>query len=229
MGGSVSSASPPTCGWAWVKQKILGFCAMEAPDDPEKYKYDSRIIPEDPLPKGIQRLLEITELPFMILWVYFVYWIVTVSMTAAHAPSTVWLSAAIASVLVGIGLNANAYRSVTVPRRRGSVRHYRHARALFELRKYGESLDTVDMKIDWGMVIRFFIIPFGVSSLSGLTNSNRENFLLVFPRDPFYLSISILCPAAVVAVLAVLRLFLLWRIQVRWSFLVLFLNGALVD
>lgn len=71
-------------------------------------------------------------------------------MTATYSPSTVWLSAAVASVLVGIGLNANAYKSVTVPRRRGSIRHHRHARALLELRRYGESIDSVEMKIDWG-------------------------------------------------------------------------------
>lgn len=71
-------------------------------------------------------------------------------MTASCSPATVWLSAGVASILVGIGLNANAYKSVTVPRRRGAVRHHRHARALLELRKYGESIDTVEMKIDWG-------------------------------------------------------------------------------
>lgn len=79
------------------------------------------------------------------------------------------------------------------------------------------------------MVIRFFIIPFGVSSLSGLTNSNRDNFLLVFPRDPFYLMLAILCPSIVVTCLAVLRVLLLWHLKVRWSLQVLFLNGALVD
>lgn len=79
------------------------------------------------------------------------------------------------------------------------------------------------------MVIRFFIIPFGVSSLSGLTNSNRDNFLLVFPRDPFYLMIALLCPTVVVTCLALLRLVLLWKLKIRWSLQGLFLNGALVD
>jgi len=83
-------------------------------DDPSEkyYRYDSLVKLEKPFSRPVRRLLEITELPFMIMWVYFTYWIIIVSLCASQVRSTVWISAAIAGLLVGIGLNANAYRMI---------------------------------------------------------------------------------------------------------------------
>lgn len=52
-----------------IKTRMINFCMMEAEDNPARFKYDVSVIPKEPLPKGKQRLLEITELPFLILWV----------------------------------------------------------------------------------------------------------------------------------------------------------------
>jgi len=164
------------------------------------YRYDSLVKLEKPFSPPVRRLLEITELPFMIMWVYFTYWIIIVSLCASQVRNTVWISAAIAGLLVGIGLNANAYRMII---------------------EHGV--------IDYGVVIRFFLIPFGVSSLSGMTNSLREQFLLVFPRDPFELAVSICIPAVVISCLVIVRLTLLWKLRIRMTLRVLLLNGSLTD
>lgn len=213
----------------WICAPFLRLARWRAADVPGRYRFDCLKIPEEPLKRPQQRLLEITEFPFLILWVYGTYWICIVAIAAKDTPSTVWISAAVASVLVGIGLNANAYKCVTVPRRRGTIRHHRCARALFDLHRYGGDYGDVEMKIDWGTVIRFFVIPFGVSALSGITNANRHRFLLVFPKDTNLLMLAILIPASIVTFMAMLRIYLLWRLKVRWSTYVLFLNGALVD
>lgn len=228
---SESSASGSETGGIgdWICGPFLRLARWRAKDEPGRYKFDCLKIPEEPLRRPQQRLLEITEFPFLILWVYGTYWICIVAIAAKDTPSTVWISAAVASILVGIGLNANAYKCVTVPRRRGTIRHHRCARALFDLHRYGGDYGDVEMKIDWGTVIRFFVIPFGVSALSGITNANRHRFLLVFPKESNLLMLAILIPASIVTFMAMLRLFLLWRLKVRWSTYVLFLNGALVD
>lgn len=184
---------------------------LEAQDNPCKYTYDSRVTPEQPVPSFPVRLLHITELPFLILWVYATYWIVIVAMTFQRGSATVWLSATIAGLLVGLGLNANAYKHLTISKHEA------------------QQIQTASTSIDWGMVARFFLIPFGVSSLSGLTHSAREDFLLVFPRRTLRLAIAFLCPAAVIVCLLVIRLILLWRLRVRWSFYVFFFNGTLVQ
>lgn len=162
------------------------------------YKYDSTVELEKPLPRRIRGLLEITEIPFMIMWVYLTYWIVIVSLYAHKVKPNVWISAAVAGMLVGIGLNANAYRMIIAKGR-----------------------------IDYGVVIRFFLIPFGVSSLSGITNSLREEFLLVFPRDLSELVISLCLPAIVVSIIVVIRITVLWKLRVKLTFRSLFLNGTL--
>ncbi|KAL8425014.1 hypothetical protein ACSSS7_008417 [Eimeria intestinalis] len=127
----------------------------------------SGYIPYNPygLSRLTRQLLELTELPFMILWIYFAYFLVIVALTAHKVKSRVWLSALVAGTLVGIGLNANAYRAIMY-------------------RGYP----------DVGIIVRFFLIPFGVSALSGLTHSLREQFLLVFPIDPVELLIAIAVP-----------------------------------
>lgn len=58
-----------TSWWSRFRLALTNFYRMEAENDLEKFKYDIHVIPEPPLPKGTQRLLEITELPFLILWV----------------------------------------------------------------------------------------------------------------------------------------------------------------
>eukprot|EP00922_Rhytidocystis_sp_ex-Travisia-forbesii_P038320 GHVS01057079.1.p1 GENE.GHVS01057079.1~~GHVS01057079.1.p1 ORF type:complete len:456 (-),score=114.01 GHVS01057079.1:307-1674(-) len=148
------------------------------------------------LPRPIQVLLQFTELPFMILWVYFAYFSVIVVLTAAHVRQLVWLNALVAGILVGIGLNANAYHAIMY---RGSI--------------------------DYGMVVRFFLIPFGVSALSGLTNSLREKFMLVFPKDPAHLTIAIMTPAILVISLLSVRTCALYTRKVPLSMRNLFLNG----
>eukprot|EP00918_Siedleckia_nematoides_P077022 GHVU01168334.1.p1 GENE.GHVU01168334.1~~GHVU01168334.1.p1 ORF type:complete len:367 (+),score=47.19 GHVU01168334.1:344-1444(+) len=163
-------------------------------------KYDSMTKLTESFPRLHRRILEFTELPYLILWTYFAYWLIIVIVFGPSVPGMIWLSSAVAGTLVGIGLNANAYRYV-----------FREGR------------------VDYPVIIRFFLIPFGVSSLSGISNSLRENFLLVFPRDPPTLAISIAIPAAVVCLLFLLRVVFLIKKKVRLCFRVLFLNGHLTD
>eukprot|EP01068_Selenidium_serpulae_P011921 Selendium_serpulae@DN5746_c0_g1_i1.p1 len=157
----------------------------------------------DPGPKAgekklslfVYRILYLTELPFLIMWTYATYWTYLVAMYASHVRTMIWLSAAVASILVGVGLNANAYEMLS-------------------------ERET----IDYGVVVRFFIIPFGVSTLSGMTNQLREQFLLVFPRDPTELCIAILLPTFVVGTLFVSRLIVLTRLPVTRSWSIVLLN-----
>ena len=73
----------------------------------------------------------------------------------------------------------------------------------------------------------FFLIPFGVSALSGLTHSLREDFLLVFPVDPVELLIALTAPTVVVCTLLLSRLLLLRRLQVPITLRNFFLNGCI--
>eukprot|EP00922_Rhytidocystis_sp_ex-Travisia-forbesii_P037129 GHVS01055341.1.p1 GENE.GHVS01055341.1~~GHVS01055341.1.p1 ORF type:complete len:328 (+),score=96.79 GHVS01055341.1:282-1265(+) len=148
------------------------------------------------LSRGVQVLLQFTEFPFLILWIFFAYFVVIVVLTAAKVRQLVWLNALVAGMLVGIGLNANAYHAIMY---KGYV--------------------------DIGMVIRFFLIPFGVSALSGLTNSLREDFMLVFPKNPRYLSIAVMAPAIAVVVLVSARALTLRAHKVPLTLRNLLLNG----
>eukprot|EP00920_Eleutheroschizon_duboscqi_P033964 GHVT01081531.1.p1 GENE.GHVT01081531.1~~GHVT01081531.1.p1 ORF type:complete len:298 (-),score=73.48 GHVT01081531.1:1371-2264(-) len=154
-------------------------------------RHNAHYIPHNryKLTKLVRGLLEITELPFLILWVYFTFFVVISVFAASRVRYLIWVNAAVAGMLVGIGLNANAYRAV-----------------------------MYKGKPDYGMIIRFFLIPFGVSALSGLTNGLREEFLLVFPKDPIYLTIAVCTPAMVVSTLLLTRLIVLWRSKVPISF-----------
>ncbi|EPR57759.1 putative transmembrane protein [Toxoplasma gondii TgCatPRC2] len=145
-----------------------------------------------------RQLLEFTELPFMILWVYLTYFVVIVALTAPKVRKLVWVSAVVAGALVGVGLNANAYRAIMY-------------------RGYP----------DVGMIVRFFLIPFGVSALSGLTNSLRDRFMLVFPKDPVELIIAVVCPTVVVCVLMISRILILRKHRVPITLRNFFLNGRI--
>ncbi|KEP62642.1 UNVERIFIED_CONTAM: hypothetical protein HHA_295995 [Hammondia hammondi] len=145
-----------------------------------------------------RQLLEFTELPFMILWVYLTYFVVIVALTAPKVRKLVWVSAVVAGALVGVGLNANAYRAIMY-------------------RGYP----------DVGMIVRFFLIPFGVSALSGLTNSLRDRFMLVFPKDPVELIIAVVCPTVVVCVLMISRILILRKHRVPTTLRNFFLNGRI--
>lgn len=81
--------------------------------DPGK-RPKSGYVPYNPykLSRTTRQLLELTELPFMILWVYLAYFIVIVALTASKVRKLVWVSAVVAGTLVGVGLNANAYRAI---------------------------------------------------------------------------------------------------------------------
>lgn len=85
-----------------------------SPPPLQQRRVQSGYIPYNPygLSRLTRQLLELTELPFMILWVYFAYFLVIVALTAHKVKSRVWLSALVAGTLVGIGLNANAYRAI---------------------------------------------------------------------------------------------------------------------
>eukprot|EP00917_Polyrhabdina_sp_WS-2016_P004573 GHVP01010479.1.p2 GENE.GHVP01010479.1~~GHVP01010479.1.p2 ORF type:complete len:254 (-),score=28.03 GHVP01010479.1:86-847(-) len=159
--------------------------------------FDSKI-DEQPI-RAVQRLLILTELPFLILLYYLTFWVTIVVFTHPLVPKMVWLTGTIAGVLVGIALNANAYRYV-----------------------FGETIDYVT-------AVRFFLIPFGVSTLTGITNSLRERFIMVFPKDPLQLTISLATPSAVVTFFFLARIVLLWKLSVKWRFRVLFFNGNLVS
>lgn len=143
----------------------------------------------------VYRILYLTELPFLVMWTYATYWTYLVVMYANQVRTMIWLSALVASILVGVGLNANAYEMLS-------------------------ERET----IDYGVVARFFVIPFGVSSLSGMTNQLREQFLLVFPRDPIELCVAILLPAFVVSTLFVTRLLVLTRLPIKRTWSIVFLN-----
>eukprot|EP00922_Rhytidocystis_sp_ex-Travisia-forbesii_P040886 GHVS01061044.1.p1 GENE.GHVS01061044.1~~GHVS01061044.1.p1 ORF type:complete len:540 (-),score=114.08 GHVS01061044.1:849-2468(-) len=148
-------------------------------------------VPYNPyqLKRTTKALLHFTEFPFLILWVYFAYFIVIVVLAAPRARQLVWLNALVAGFLVGLGLNANAYNAIMYK---------------------GQP--------DIGMVIRFFCIPFGVSALSGLTNSLREDFMLVFPKQPMHLLIAVLTPASAVLSLVLMRVITLTcaRVPLTW-------------
>lgn len=167
---------------------------------PQERRLKSGYIPYNPygLSRLTRQLLELTELPFMILWVYFAYFLVIVALTSHKVKSRVWLSALVAGTLVGIGLNANAYRAIMY-------------------RGYP----------DVGIIVRFFLIPFGVSALSGLTHSLRDQFLLVFPIDPVELLIAITVPTVVVCSLLLSRIILLYKRKVPIDLRNFFLNGSI--
>ncbi|OEH78953.1 transmembrane protein [Cyclospora cayetanensis] len=173
---------------------------LKGPLPPPQRRLQSGYVPYNPygLSRLSRQLLELTELPFMILWVYFAYFLVIVSLTAHKVKSRVWLSALVAGALVGVGLNANAYRAIMY-------------------RGYP----------DVGIIVRFFLIPFGVSALSGLSHSLREDFLLVFPVDPVQLLVAITVPTVVVCSLLLSRIILLYRLQVPITLRNFFLNGSI--
>ncbi|PHJ25792.1 transmembrane protein [Cystoisospora suis] len=160
----------------------------------------SGYVPYNPykLSRTTRQLLELTELPFMILWVYLTYFIVIVALTASKVRKLVWVSAVVAGTLVGVGLNANAYRAIMY-------------------RGYP----------DVGMIVRFFLIPFGVSALSGLTNSLRDRFMLVFPKNPVELVIAVACPTVVVCTLMLSRIIILRQHRVPTNLRNFFLNGRI--
>lgn len=176
--------------------------SLRGPSPPplQERRLKSGYVPYNPygLSRLTRQLLELTELPFMILWVYFAYFLVIVALTAHKVKSRVWLSALVAGTLVGIGLNANAYRAIMY-------------------RGYP----------DVGIIVRFFLIPFGVSALSGLTHSLREQFLLVFPVDPVELLIAITVPTVVVCSLLLSRIILLYKRKVPIDLRNFFLNGSI--
>ncbi|PFH31675.1 hypothetical protein BESB_026490 [Besnoitia besnoiti] len=171
----------------------------ELPPDAGK-RLKSGYVPYNPysLSQTTRQLLEFTELPFMILWVYLTYFIVIVALTASKVKKLVWVSAVVAGTLVGVGLNANAYRAIMY-------------------RGYP----------DVGMIVRFFLIPFGVSALSGLTNSLRERFMLVFPKDPVELVIAVACPTVVVCTLMLSRIIILRKHRVPITLRNFLLNGRI--
>eukprot|EP00922_Rhytidocystis_sp_ex-Travisia-forbesii_P019730 GHVS01029147.1.p1 GENE.GHVS01029147.1~~GHVS01029147.1.p1 ORF type:complete len:145 (+),score=8.63 GHVS01029147.1:124-558(+) len=142
--------------------------------------------------------MQFTEFPFLILWVYFAYFVVIVALAAPQVRQLVWLNALVAGMLVGMGLNANAYNAI-----------------------------MYKGKLDIGMVIRFFCIPFGVSALSGLTNSLREDFMLVFPKQPVHLAIAVFTPAAVVILLLIVRVITLKCNKVPLTIRNISLNGKI--
>lgn len=175
--------------------------ASTPPLSPSSRKLQDEALPARAKPRAAEismvtyRILYLTELPFLIMWTYATYWTYLVVMYANQVRTMIWLSAAVAAILVGVGLNANAYEMLSASER-----------------------------IDYGVVIRFFVIPFGVSSLSGMTNQLRDQFLLVFPRDPVELLIAILLPACVVLFLFFSRLLIISQLSVPWSVGVVFMN-----
>lgn len=196
---SLSVDGPPICqAKAASAEGPLGRGPTLPPPSGRRIK--SGYIPYNPygLSRLTRQLLELTELPFMILWVYFAYFVVIVALTAHKVKSRVWLSALVAGTLVGIGLNANGYRAIMY-------------------RGYP----------DVGVIVRFFLIPFGVSALSGLTHSLREQFLLVFPVDPIELLIAIMVPTVVVCSLLLSRIILLYKRKIPIDLRNFFLNGSI--
>eukprot|EP00915_Cephaloidophora_sp_WS-2016_P004563 GHVH01006103.1.p1 GENE.GHVH01006103.1~~GHVH01006103.1.p1 ORF type:complete len:461 (+),score=38.79 GHVH01006103.1:328-1710(+) len=332
---------------------------------PEKLRYD--VPPAIPLRRTVRRLLQVTEFPFVILWAFFAYWTVILCFSIRDTTRMMWLSALFAGLLVGVALNANAYKYIIKPKTRsraavrgghitlgsdsvqlnrdrdvedatwwgpgefplnqemGSRYDFRggvtfptaainedeeaqnyadeHASAqrsnLMKLvvrfprffnqlvttkrqcvrqsplqrlennatserkpmsatmphilnssmndnrpmsinafssgmnsltklaRDWSIFSDTLEWELDIPTMIRFFIIPFAVSSISGMT-SDEDKYVLVFPKDNLHLAISLAVPFSWVFLLAVIRFALLLILKVTWRWKVVFLNGCLV-
>ncbi|KAH0481452.1 MAG: uncharacterized protein KVP18_004791 [Porospora cf. gigantea A] len=223
---------------------------------------NTRVPPPIPLARAHSLVFFMTEAPFLILWTYAVYWLVLVSRTHKGAPTEIWLAAVASGLLVGLGLNANAYRYLFAPRpRRRSecvetlrrliiavrsrrvtlggcspsspstqLNTYLHRLSFFKAvqrpRLFPRQQDWV---FDFGTSLRFFVIPFGISAMSGLTRQHKDDFFLVFPRDPAELIYYLTVPAVVICLLFFLRLGLLLHLKVDWSVSTPLFNGRLCD
>ena len=92
----------------------------------------------------------------LVLWGYFAYYLATVAFFFSATPGSLWLTALLVALIVGIALNAAALED-------SGVRDY-IVEAPFRC-------------------LRFFLIPFCVSSLSAISQINGDHFVLVFPSE----------------------------------------------
>lgn len=348
-------------------------CNIGGRKDAADMELNYSIPPTIPIIRPLRRLLEITELPFMILWVYGTFWMTIMSLSAGGVPSNIWYAALIAGFLVGLALNANAYKYIVKPRSRSRSKALKmletnnnnnvavvdenincsNSSFTFspnnkkryccsdsfvtniadmerglgdtttatstigseynddniciqkcfsqkdeeEKRKEEDELtsaklaklvlrfprlfksrlnnsntnannksnddndligfsdttnkppkecpepgfmsglstslqmffpDGIQWSLDYGTMIRFFVIPFGVSSLAGVTGYHRDVYILVFPKDVKNLIISIFVPTVVVSILFIARILALWTLKVKRRWKVVFFNGCLI-
>eukprot|EP01054_Gregarina_sp_Poly1_P010611 Gregarina_sp_Poly_1__10610@NODE_792_length_6267_cov_148_487258_g580_i0_p6_GENE_NODE_792_length_6267_cov_148_487258_g580_i0NODE_792_length_6267_cov_148_487258_g580_i0_p6_ORF_typecomplete_len161_score12_41DUF1449/PF07290_11/0_22_NODE_792_length_6267_cov_148_487258_g580_i011901672 len=110
-------------------------------DHRNKYTFDR--VPTKPLTGSYRFVLTVTELPFLILWAYAAYWIEVCLHVGHEAPAQVWQSALVAGLLVGLGLNANAYRALRRPLSR-SRKKKRERKGL--MMNIADQLTNVDSK-----------------------------------------------------------------------------------
>ena len=92
----------------------------------------------------------------LVLWGYFAYYLATVAFFFSATPGSLWLTALLVALIVGIALNAAALQD-------SGVRDY-IVEAPFRC-------------------LRFFLIPFCVSSLSAISQINGDHFVLLFPSE----------------------------------------------
>eukprot|EP01053_Blabericola_migrator_P011272 Blabericola_migrator_1__11271@NODE_663_length_6971_cov_273_239426_g484_i0_p5_GENE_NODE_663_length_6971_cov_273_239426_g484_i0NODE_663_length_6971_cov_273_239426_g484_i0_p5_ORF_typecomplete_len163_score25_38_NODE_663_length_6971_cov_273_239426_g484_i063396827 len=104
------------------------------------YRYNE--VPVTPLSSRYRCILTVTELPYLILWAYAIYWIEVCIKVGGKAPAQIWMSAAVAGLLVGLGLNANAYRALRKPLSRTRKKRIAVKEAAAILRRKGASLET---------------------------------------------------------------------------------------
>jgi len=271
-----------------IPQSLVGRIAIveSTPSNQEASIKEGRLCysepPHIPLIRSLKRLLFVTELPFMIMWVYSTYWLTIISLDAKGVPRNVWYAAIVAGILVGVALNANAYKYIVKPRSRSRTRELKRLEENIES-TYLDSTDTelvhrendsqsnanivkmllhyprmfkrgsgksphkekvwfsknlasmnkffpegVQWSLDYGTMIRFFVIPFGVSSLAGVCSYHRDSYYLVFPKDEEKLIISLMVPTVVVTFLFLIRVAVILRIKVQRQLKVFFFNGCLI-
>ena len=95
--------------------------------------------------------------PMLLLWGYLAYWCTLAGYTWHDTPAETWLTAAAVAAIVGVALNAAALDD--------------QQPVLLQLRKQPFRC------------VRFFLIPFCVSSLSAISEMNGDDFVLMFPKE----------------------------------------------
>lgn len=115
-----------------------------------------------------------TTSPKLVMWGY-LGWYITVVLLVPNKTSKPFIDALIIMLLIGFVLNANAYLAFRAAAERCP--------------RTGELQTTMGwyMKLNYASALRLFLIPYCVSSYSGMAasvSSMEDAFASVFPRDP---------------------------------------------
>lgn len=139
-------------------------------------------------------LLQNTTPPKLVMWAY-LGWYITVVLLVPNKNSKPFIDALIIMLLIGFVLNANAYLAFRAAAERCP--------------RTGELQTSIGwyIKLNYAGALRLFMIPYAVSSYSGMAasaSSMDDGFVFVFPKDS-----NIWIPAAFVAAELPLSLFLI--------------------